>query len=309
MKFCLRCNQPILNSKVHYGQHLECFETVFHCDGAAEFQSLTRKKSTSFNSGNENQASPHLTSYFGGAYRKYEGKLKNHSYLIKLSKDDYPELAPVEYVCNKIAYDLKINIPTPFTLLDFGKGELAFVSRNFMEDQTQHATLNHLYHYLPRGEESYNVEEIAKAIYRETKSVEDYRQFFRVLLFDALIGNHDRHGRNFAFVETASGKRLAPIYDNPSALGQESGSVLKMQHEPRGKIWTYESKEPIMGDYLKEMHRLKVFSLAKEVFKTLDIQKILSRISESHCLTQEMQNALKSLITKRYQAYEKFITS
>lgn len=199
----------------HYGQHIGCFREIFKVDRRIEFQGLVRKSSTS-DIGNENEdKSPYLTSYFGGNYRKYEGMLENSRYILKLSIKEYPELAPVEYVCNKIAYHCGLVVPVPFTLVDLGKNEFAFVSRNFMEQQLKHATLNHIYHYLKPGPENYNVEELSNVIYNQTKSVDDVEMFFKIILFDALIGNHDRHGRNIAIIETAAGKRLTPVYDNP----------------------------------------------------------------------------------------------
>lgn len=132
---CLRCNKELDIRKSHYGQHLACFEEVFKVTGRIEFSSLVRKSSTGVEKADNSttQTNPHLTSYFGGNYRKYEGVLGDGKYILKLSKPDYPELAPVEYVCNKIAYHCGLVVPTPFTLVDMGKGELAFVSRNFMK--------------------------------------------------------------------------------------------------------------------------------------------------------------------------------
>lgn len=270
-------------------------------------QSLTKKDAISGNPGSALSASPHLTSYFGGNYKKYEGRLGESSYIIKLSKPEYPELAPVEFVCNKIAYDCGLAVPTPFTLLDFGNGELAFVSRNFMEKRLSNATLNHLYHYLPAGETHYNVEEIGNAIFRETQSVQDVEMFFRMLLFDALVGNHDRHGRNLALIETSKGKRLAPIYDNPSYLGLESGALLKAHHAPYGKIWTRNSQKPSMADYVHELFRLDALHVTQAFFKATKLPKLLERISESPSVSPEMQAALRRLISERHKELEAYV--
>ncbi|MBF0107340.1 MAG: HipA domain-containing protein, partial [Deltaproteobacteria bacterium] len=136
------------------------------------------------------------------------------SYILKFSKAEYPELAPVEYVCNKIACSCGIPVPTPFTLIEISDNELAFASKNFMQAMKTHATLVHMYRYLPVGQDNYNVETIATVIYEQTKSFKDVATFFTVLLFDALVGNHDRHGSNLALVETTRGKSLALVYDN-----------------------------------------------------------------------------------------------
>lgn len=304
MNYCLRCNKELEASDAHYGQHLTCFEKIFRVTGKIEFSSLIRKSSISsaHNIDEAYQTSPHLTSYFGGNYRKYEGTLGDAKYILKLSKPEYPELAPVEYVCNKIAYHCGLVIPVPFTLIDYGANEFAFVSKNFMDRQPVHATMNHLYHYKPlQDEECYTVEDIANTIYRETGSAVDTDMFFRMLLFDALIGNHDRHGRNLALIVTAKDKRLTPIYDNPSSLGLEFGSVLRATFSPRGKIWTKKSHEPEMTEYLEEMDRVGNINLAKQFHNETSIDKIVECIDDSPVLSLEMRNALKKLISKRYR--------
>lgn len=312
MNYCLRCNKHLMAKDAHYGQHLDCFEQIFRVTGRVEFDSLIRKSSTSGleKDAKEIRTSPHLTSYFGGNYRKYEGVLSGAKYILKLSKPEYPELAPVEYVCNKIAYHCGLVIPTPFTLIDIGKGDLAFVSRNFMDKQFQHATLNHIYHYSPLHDpESYNVEMLGKVIYYETGSAVDIDMFFRALLFDALIGNHDRHGRNLALIETAGSKRLTPIYDNPSSLGLELGAILNATFSPRGKIWTKYSHEPEMIEYLDELKRLGVINIANDFYKEIKIEKIIEYIDQSLSLSEAMRNALKKLILKRFKDLEAFLDS
>lgn len=300
---CLRCNQPVENSQSHYGQHFQCFKEIFSVPEILEFHSLARKESSS----NHEQKPPHLTSYFAGNYKKYEGKLGGSSYILKFSKTEYPELAPVEYVCNKIAYYCGIPVPIPFTLIEMSDSELAFVSKNFMHAMKTHSTLVHIYRYLKEGTENYNVEQIATVIYQESNSSKDVTNFFKVLLFDALIGNHDRHGSNLAFVETAKGKALAPIYDNPSYLGLESGLMLKAHFSPKGKIWTKNSKEPAMIEYLEEINRLGAFETAKIFYKTLPLGRVEQTINEAVCLSELMKNALLKLINERYTELKKYV--
>lgn len=304
---CLRCDHPIENDQSHYGQHIECFKKIFSISEILEFHSLARKDSSS--NREQKKLPPHLTSYFAGNYKKYEGKLGGSSYILKFSKAEYPELAPVEYVCNKAAYHCAIPVPIPFTLIEMSDNELAFVSKNFMHSMKAHATLVHIYRYLKEGAENYNVEMITDTIYRETNSSKDISTFFKVLLFDALIGNHDRHGSNLALVETAKGKILSPIYDNPSYLGLESGSMLKAHFSPKGKIWTKNSKEPGMIEYLEEINRLGAFESANHFYKTLPMKRIEQTISGATCLSQLMKNALLKLIHERYTELKSYVES
>jgi len=124
---------------MHYGQHIKCFKEIFLVSEVLEFHSLARKESSSDKE--QKTLLPHLTSYFAGNYKKYEGKLGDSSYILKFSKAEYPELAPVEYVCNKIADSCGIPTPKPFTLIEMAENEVAFVSKNFMHAMKTHSTL------------------------------------------------------------------------------------------------------------------------------------------------------------------------
>jgi len=107
----------------------------------------------------------------------------------------------------------------------------------------------------------------------QTKQYNEVINFIKICIFDALIGNHDRHGRNLAFIETAHKVSLSPMYDNPSYLGIEESSLLGEMHEPYGKIIA-NNNTPTMRDYILEFKKLG--------------------------FTEELE-ALKKLINRRYQ--------
>lgn len=307
MEYCLRCNQPLNSKQKFYGQHPDCFEQIFKVKPGTEFHSLARKNSESDRGENSEKNNPHLTSYFAGNYKKYEGKLGEHSYILKLSKEEYPELAAVEYLCNKIGYYCGIQVAAPFTLIELEKNELAFVSRNFMHDAGSHASLNAIYHYIESGHTNYNVENVSRAIFTETRSVADVQMFFKTILFDSLIGNHDRHGRNFSLIETSKHKRLSPIYDNPSSLGLESGAMLKANFSFYGKIWTKDSEKPEILEYAKEIERLNAGKIVKNFLGAIQIDKITQTINEAHCITENMKYALNRIVTSQYGKLKNYV--
>jgi hypothetical protein len=48
-----------------------------------------------------------------------------------------------------------------------------------------------------------------------------FHGLFRQFVFDALIGNSDRHQDNWGILRSEAGTRLAPAFDNGSSLGRE----------------------------------------------------------------------------------------
>lgn len=68
--------------------------------------------------------------------------------------------------------------------------------------------------YDSKNEEYYSLDMILK-------SLEQYnfrRDFFKIVVFDFLIGNTDRHQNNWAILQSDKNTRLCPLYDNGSSL-------------------------------------------------------------------------------------------
>src|SRR5439155_10133966 len=159
-----------------------------------------------------------------------------------------PELTEVEYLCNQIGKILEIPV-ADFYFIDFN-GDKVFVTKNFIKNGAP-IDLQHIYHF--RSDDQHNCETLTKLIAQKTQRPHDVLIFIRTILFDALIGNHDRHGRNLAFIVSAKNIVLSPIYDNVSYLSLEEGQMLKADFNPTGKISTSETREPNMRSYVKEL--------------------------------------------------------
>lgn len=295
MFYCYRCLKS-LGSKTHYGLHGKCFEEWFGIPYSEKFISLT-PKSTQMPHDPTIQNSPYISSFFHGKFKKYAAELAGKKYILKVVQDEFPNLPWVEYVSNKIATQLKIKVPD-YYLIRFEEKD-CFVSRNFM-DKTYWKKLTHLYHYLKKGDK-FDVETIKTVIFDITKNPLDVEMFYQTLLFDALIGNHDRHGRNFGFLIRGKTHRLAPIYDNPSYIGVET--LLGADLNPTGKIATKNSMEPSMKDYVLELKRLKAIHTLKMFKKRCSLKKILN-IIENSLMIKPVQQAITRLIKKRYEEFQ-----
>ncbi|MEI8295655.1 MAG: HipA domain-containing protein [Alphaproteobacteria bacterium] len=297
MKFCYKCETPIIGEVPYHGLHLRCFCSWFGFDSSVDFTDIVIRNDETVPSVAHNSF---YSSFFQGKFKKYSARLSNKSYIFKVQQEEYPELPRVEYISNKIAQGLGIAVPN-FYLIHYLNEIDTFVVDNFMEQFT-HGNLIHIYHYIEKDEE-FSVQAILRIIKEKVARTEGVDQFVFLCLFDALIGNHDRHGRNIALIETSKGFQLAPFYDNPSYLGIEAEYLLLAQHNPRGKIATSHTLNPTIEDYIQEFERLgfhtTILSFVKQL-QQLDIDHIL----DTPLLSEKRRTALSTLIHNRKDALE-----
>jgi hypothetical protein len=291
MKRCFKC-QDVVEYPVH-GLHETCFREWFglSLSSSTEFDKLALK---SENQIHDNQHPIH-TSFFHGKFKKYAAVLEKKTYILKVEDNDYPELPHVEYFCNQIASKLGLAVPA-FYFIRFMNHTDTFVVKNFMEKHKS-ANLVHIYRFMQEGQ-NFSCRVILNIIENKIGHISAMKQFVLLCLFDALIGNHDRHGRNIGFINKPKGFELAPFYDNPSYLGIEEESFLLARHSPKGKIETSHSKEPTMREYVKEFIELGYVDWVKDFYKKS--QRLnCHHFSGFHMISPKRQKALLNLIEQR----------
>jgi hypothetical protein len=293
---CFKCLQALGQEGTH-GLHQECFRSWFGVDGLLIPFQLTMKTS-----GNSNDPKAEMnSSFFHGKFRKYSAKLGGSSYIIKVRQPFFPDLPAMEFLCNQIAKKLDVNVPD-FYFIRL-EGEPAFVSKNFMEEHSG-ADLVHLYRFL--GEQPFDLKTILKVISDHTGKAADIEQFIKLCLFDAFTGNHDRHGRNLALIQTAQGKMLSPTYDNPSCLGIEEESFLEAILEPCGKIHSSRSKEPKMREYAFDFCEMGYEELVIQFHLSIAFQEIIDLVNISF-ISHTRKAAFSRLLHRRYQELKEVI--
>ena len=288
---CLKCKKSLTRS-TYYGLHKSCFLEWFGLLKVQKFQDLDPKKSGT--SSNHLEVKKKKDTFYHGRYSKYSASLNGVSYILKVQEKKYSDLPGMEYLCNRIASLLSLEVPK-YYLIVFNK-KLTFVTHNFMQDY-QKSTLHHIYKFLPDREDNHKCSNLIKVIKSQTGRLSDIVKFVKICLFDAVIGNNDRHGRNLGIIETQSSKRLAPMYDNPSYFGVEEGSMLEANLNPSCSIWIASSKEPKLLDYVEEFKRLGFQKVCVE-FKRIFLNQL------NH-IEQEANTAFIS--EKRKKAFLKFL--
>lgn len=292
MSLCFKCSKDIEPQDSEYGLHRACFVEWFHLkDASFEFEDIILKKDIN------NPKLPMNTSFFQGKFKKYSAMLDKHAYILKVQDENYPELPLVEYLSNQIAQKMGLTVPN-FYLIRFPNeldAKSAFVVHNFMEAYTP-GNLIHIYHFI--GKHSFSCKTIFNIIENKVGRLNALKQVTFLCLFDALIGNHDRHGRNIALVETKKGYELAPFYDNPSYIGIEDQSLLLVNHNPRGTIATSRTEEPTMRDYVIEFIEMGHKSWVEEFLKRLEKTSI-GQLIEKGFFSEKRKKAFSSLVDSR----------
>lgn len=285
---CCFCDKAIADSPKH-GLHSECFTKCFGLTNPAkDFENLALKQVSSAPGSGINKTN---TSFFHGMFKKYSAEIEGEQYILKVSQDDYPELPKVELISNKIGKILGLNIPD-FYFIKLANVQDTFVTKNFMTKKSG-ANLIHIYHFFSENDK-HSCETIIKILNEKCGKLTEIRDFIHMCLFDALIGNHDRHGRNIGIIQTGpSTYTLSPTYDNPSYIGIEADFLLGADHNPHGNIATNKTNEPTLKDYIVEFNDAG-YSEITDAF----IKKINSKWAE---LTSTINNS--NLSEKRKQAF------
>lgn len=294
---CLHCLQPLLANSQKNGMHITCFSSCFKVSDSASFLEFSRISSAG---SSDTELNSSKSSFFHGKFKKYTAILEDRTFILKMHQREAPEIPAVEYLCNQIGAALHVPV-APYFIISLNNA-LVFVTENFTQHQITPVDLQHIYRF--RAGNQHTCKDLIATIEKHTKRPEDVQDFIRTILFDALIGNHDRHGRNLGFLVSAAHTTLAPIYDNVSYLGLESGEMLKADFHPTGRISTTHTQAPSMQDYVKELLALGFKSEVTKFFTLLfekeGRQKIQTVIEKSFC-SLLMKQAMKKLIDKRYQ--------
>ncbi len=294
---CFCCGKDVDIQQLRHGLHERCFTNSFGLEAFIDFSDVIVRSSTQPILTTENKPLRKMASFFHGKFKKYSATLAGTAYILKVKQEGYPELPATEFLCNQIARQLNLEVPS-FFFIRFEESLETFVSRNFMQDHPS-SNLVHIYHYLKEDHE-FTCEHLVQIIGEQTGRLRDIERFVELCLFDSLVGNHDRHGRNLGFIQTAKGLHLSPFFDNPSYLGTETEDLLDADIAPRGTISTSETEKPSMNDYVREFKQLGYLGVITRFKENMSLEKITALIDESF-MSPKRKTAILTLLHKRLQ--------
>ncbi|MBC75722.1 MAG: hypothetical protein CME64_06880 [Halobacteriovoraceae bacterium] len=299
MDKCLRCKLHINYREAKHGFHNRCFQEEFNLASDDDFVDLVPRKSNSSPVLKSDFQSRIASSFFHGAFKKYSSRMGQKKYILKVQEEKYPELPHVEFLSNKLAEFMGVKV-ADYHFIMFNNEVPTFVTRNFLDDYPA-GNLVHIWHYLKQESiDEFNCENLLNIIFNETQRPLDQRRFIEICLFDMIVGNHDRHGRNLAIIEMKGKKILAPCYDNPSYIGIEDDFILGANLCPKGKIFTSNSQEPDISDYIREFTSLGHGEVVTSFFDRIQVEKI-EKLVLSSSMTEKRKAAILKLIKENME--------
>jgi len=157
-------------------------------------------------------------------------------YLFKRSKRSYPDQFWGEVIAYRVGCLLGVAVPPAFAAWNSQTGHCAALIEWFYADGAESFIMGG--DFLQKIQPDYDrargskhnlgqVEVLMRALFGNSTPEKNWRQWWiDALLFDALIGNTDRHQDNWGLVfrrtaDSASRVRLSPLFDNGTSLGHE----------------------------------------------------------------------------------------
>lgn len=150
----------------------------------------------------------------------------------------YPRENKGEHWAEKIAAEVARHLKIPHGRVDLAvynciRGTVSDSFVNESQDQelvhgnqALYETVSEYDRNMSRRQSDYSLENILRALDEKTDDPNDSkRQFAEYVVLDAVIGNTDRHHKNWGILRTPTGggwtRTLAPSFDHASSLGRE----------------------------------------------------------------------------------------
>lgn len=159
-----------------------------------------------------------------------------HRYLFKLSSKRYPEQFWAEIIAYRLGLQMDVDVPPTFVAYDSKKNQSGALIEWFLSSKEDRNIPGGDYcqQYIPSFDrkkgKQHNFETVRQIFEDLSKEYlhEDWKRYWaKVFLFDALIGNTDRHQDNWGIISSSNPKeiaRITPVFDNGTSMGHEISS-------------------------------------------------------------------------------------
>lgn len=217
-----------------------------------------------------------------------------HQYFFKLSSSRYPEQFWMEIFAYILSIKMGIEVPPAFVAYDSNKNKSGALIEWFLKSTSEKyiAGGDYCQRYFQNFDRKkgaqHNFEMIVQIfsdLERHDKLKNDWKVFWaKALVFDALIGNTDRHQDNWGIIKNSE-IRIAPVFDNGTSMGHEIFSK---------NFHLFETSDYIEKYVSKGKHHMK-WSVDNNAQGHCDLlQKLISKYPETRAVVISCLNTVNN---------------
>lgn len=277
-----------------------------------------------------------IRAYFYGEARK-EAKSTWKKYIAKTGHKWYPNESTMEYLMSRLGETIGLKMAE--CRLVYCSGQIRYLSQYFLEPGTELVHGADIYSgYVNDSQFVHEIEEEGKARdFFTIKFTQDsishlfpnhsgliFKAFIRMVFFDAIVGNNDRHFYNWGVIRSVrddgSEPCFSPIYDTARGLfwNYSEEKIVNLHngsHSLANEITKYTQKSlPKLG--WESVQNINHFKLVEHIITDLDhfnlLKEMVGEEIKQNCinlledeftslLSRERINLVKTCLSKRFE--------
>ena len=259
--------------------------------------------------------------YYTGAERKKGILIQGEPYIVKYAKNSHQGIT-YSHISEYIGSHLfqMIGLETQQTFLGTCDGNPAVIIKDFIGEDEIFVPFNDVWDSTleqSRKRYKYTYDDIMRMLEENMKLTDvegTIQHFWNMYLIDAWIGNFDRHGSNWGFMKKNIQYRIAPIYDNGSALFPRLNTDIKLQRildseeEMLKRVYTFPTSQILLQGKKSSYYELIDSLQYKECNDALirmkpkiDLEKMEKIIDGVEEISMVRKTFYKSMLHLRYE--------
>lgn len=264
---------------------------------------------------------PRTKDMFSGAEKKICVLIEGHRYLLKFQRIEQfkPRYNHVSEHIGSSVFSI-VGLNAQHTSLGTYNGENVVACRIFTDEETEFVPFSEVgessleYEMDYRG---YSYGEIM-ALLRRNKKLTSVKStietFWDIYIIDGLLGNFDRHGRNWGFLKKNNEYTLAPVFDNGSCLfpkmtdENEMKEIMSSQEKTNERIYGFPTSQikskGTKSSYFEVISGLQFEECNKalcRMYPKIELGKINCIIDSIEQISQTHKEFYKHMIKERYE--------